>query len=595
MGSAFLEDPGVDEFLGLSLTALEVDEAYVQVVSHYDASLALYTLNHECYGCPLEKEGVVAPGTTVNLTLATDHPWTFLLNTDGSHDYILPEDKSGVCVVEGAKLGEFGVYQLNVSQDANCTFTSLKEPVFQYGAIVIAVAVYTAVALLAAAAPALYRWMARRYAQARDDGSQVELQMAGSTTTPTPEGGKTPATNTPPAKPRLKSLDTFRGMAIVVMIFVNYGAGSYWFLEHATWNGLQVADLVFPWFMWIMGVCIPMGLRSALRRKTPKHKIFFRILKRSIKLFVLGIILNSLGGWIMLDQYRVPGVLQRFAFTYLVTAGVALALSPDQPPQYQSDVGIAMADVLQILPQWVVHLVILAVHTLVTFLLPVPGCPTGYLGPGGVALLQNGTPSPECVGGATGEVDRWLLTTQHIYQNPTAKLVYKTAAFDPEGVLGSLTSIFQVFLGLQAGMVVQTHHTHRGRLGRWVAWGLLLGAVGAGLCAASINDGVIPVNKNLWSLSFVMVTSCFACFLLALCYLLVDVWGVWSGAPFYQAGMNSIFLYVGHNVTYNVFPWHYAVGRMNTHLAILTETLWGTTLWVLTALYLHHKGKFYTV
>ncbi|KAK8754056.1 hypothetical protein OTU49_009163 [Cherax quadricarinatus] len=437
--------------------------------------------------------------------------------------------------------------------------------------------------------------MLRRYTHSRDDGSQVELQMAGSTTTirETDKSNTTP----PPAapKPRLKSLDTFRGMSIVIMIFVNYGAGNYWFLEHATWNGLQVADLVFPWFMWIMGVCIPMGLRSALRRQTPKPKIFFRILKRSIKLFVLGIILNSLGGWIWLDKYRVPGVLQRFAITYLVTAGVALALSPDKPPQYQSDAGIAMSDVVQILPQWVVHLLILAVHTLITFLLPVPGCPTGYLGPGGVALLQDNTSSPECVGGAAGEVDRWLLTSQHIYQNPTAKEVYGSAAFDPEGVLGSLTSIFQVFLGLQAGMVLQAHQSHHGRACRWLLWCVLLGAVGAALCNASINDGVIPVNKNLWSLSFVMVTSCFAYFLLAVCYLLVDVWGVWSGAPFYQAGMNSIFLYVGHNVAYNIFPWHYAVGLMHTHLATLTETLWGTTLWVIIALYLHHKRKFYTV
>lgn len=61
---------------------------------------------------------------------------------------------------------------------------------------------------------------------------------------------------------------------------------------------------------------------------------------------------------------------------------------------------------------------------------------SGYLGPGGVALLQNGTSSPQCIGGAAGEVDRWLLTSSHIYQNPTTKTVYGSAAFDPEGVLG---------------------------------------------------------------------------------------------------------------------------------------------------------------
>lgn len=63
---------------------------------------------------------------------------------------------------------------------------------------------------------------------------------------------------------------------------------------------------------------------------------------------------------------------------------------------------------------------------------------------------------------------------------------------------GSMTSIFQVFLGLQAGMILQAHKSHHGRVGRWMAWSLMLGAVGAGLCGASMNDGVIPVNKNLW-------------------------------------------------------------------------------------------------
>ncbi|GBP48246.1 Heparan-alpha-glucosaminide N-acetyltransferase [Eumeta japonica] len=68
---------------------------------------------------------------------------------------------------------------------------------------------------------------------------------------------------------RLKALDTFRGMAIVFMIFVNDGAGGYWFLEHATWNGLTAGDLVFPSFLWIMGVCIPLAVKSAFAKVVP--------------------------------------------------------------------------------------------------------------------------------------------------------------------------------------------------------------------------------------------------------------------------------------------------------------------------------------
>ncbi len=121
-------------------------------------------------------------------------------------------------------------------------------------------------------------------------------------------------------KSRINSLDTFRGITIALMIFVNDGAGGYWFFEHATWNGLGVADLVFPWyvlcldfktgsasanvdtfshfvcrFMWIMGVCIPMSLKSIQKRKTPKGVAFVEIFRRSAVLFLLGFWWNTIG------------------------------------------------------------------------------------------------------------------------------------------------------------------------------------------------------------------------------------------------------------------------------------------------------------
>merc|ERR1719402_513192 len=107
------------------------------------------------------------------------------------------------------------------------------------------------------------------------------------------------------------------------MIFVNAGGGGYYFFSHAPWDGLMFADLVFPWFMWIMGVCIPFGLKSAKKKQIPKYKTQIRILERSIKLFCIGIVLNSLGGWIDVEKYRIMGVLQRFGISYLVVASIA--------------------------------------------------------------------------------------------------------------------------------------------------------------------------------------------------------------------------------------------------------------------------------
>jgi predicted acyltransferase len=80
-------------------------------------------------------------------------------------------------------------------------------------------------------------------------------------------------------KKRLQAIDIFRGVAIVMMIFVNSGGGHYWWIEHATWNGLHVADVVFPFFLFIMGTCIPMSIRSQMNQQKTKSQIVFRIAK----------------------------------------------------------------------------------------------------------------------------------------------------------------------------------------------------------------------------------------------------------------------------------------------------------------------------
>ena len=188
-----------------------------------------------------------------------------------------------------------------------------------------------------------------------------------------------------------------------------------------------------------------------------------------------------------------------------------------------------------------------------------------------------------------------FFTVDHIYGNPTAKGVYSAGAFDPEGIFGSLTSIFQVWLGYQAGYILQVYTGHTARLVRWTAWAGITGALGALLTFASQNDGPVPLNKNLWSISFVLVTSCFAFVLLSLLYVIIDIKKVWKGQPFFYAGMNSILLYCGHSVGYNLFPFHFMIGDMRTHSAKLPEALWGCMLWIIIAFVLYRKKVFVTV
>ena len=206
-------------------------------------------------------------------------------------------------------------------------------------------------------------------------------------------------------KVRLRSLDTLRGIAITLMIFVNDGGGGYWFMEHATWNGLYVADIVFPWFIWIMGVCVPMSVRSAIRKETPVRAVVWAVTVRSVKLFLLGFILNTLGGWITLARLRVPGVLQRFAISYWVVFLVGYSLSP-APSSAPAKAAGRLADVLQLWRQWLALLLVLAAHQLVVYLVPAPGCGRGYAGPGGLHDWAPDHNNTGCIGGITGYIDK---------------------------------------------------------------------------------------------------------------------------------------------------------------------------------------------
>ena len=107
------------------------------------------------------------------------------------------------------------------------------------------------------------------------------------------------------------------------MIFVNYGGGNYWFFNHSIWNGLTVADLVFPWFIWIMGTSMALSfdkLNTSNKTKSNEkaHKdLLYKIFRRSLLLYLLGMFLNN---GVLLSHWRIQGVLQRFGVSYLTVA-----------------------------------------------------------------------------------------------------------------------------------------------------------------------------------------------------------------------------------------------------------------------------------
>jgi len=559
---SWIENPGETSFNGLDLTKLGVDEAYLVV--HSEDPAYLYELSDDCYKCPFVfKKGV--DGKSV-LKVSTKHGLTWRF-TNRDLGYMLPYGNSSgvICESRAQNFGEFGVYDLTLKDD-RCSIQTSKPPVNTLFPLLLIGAGILVLAIFAKIISLIYDKL-----KSKDtDETDVALPKALS-------------------KSRLKSLDTFRGLSIVLMIFVNDGAGHYWFFEHATWNGLQIADLVFPWFLWIMGVCIPLSVRSQLKKKVPRIAILQNILRRSLVLFLLGVALNTVGVGPDLYNIRVFGVLQRFAVCYLVVAVIVTLLTMRPVKKSERNNSTKWKERALYATQWLFMGLPLAGYIYLNFFFDVPGCPRGYAGPGGV---QYDGKFENCTGGVAGYVDKVVLGSRHLYQRPTASEVYKAGAFDPEGIFGCLTSIIHVFLGVHAGVIINNNVDWLPRIKKWLISGVICGVIGLVLCQARQEGGWVPLNKNVWSISFVLVTSFISYFLLSFIYYIVDVKSFWSGSPFFYPGMNAIVLYVGHMLCYNLFPWHWTYGRMNTHFMLTLEALWGTFLWILIAAWLYSKKFF---
>ncbi|MPC43708.1 Heparan-alpha-glucosaminide N-acetyltransferase [Portunus trituberculatus] len=142
-----------------------------------------------------------------------------------------------------------------------------------------------------------------------------------------------------------------------------------------------------------------------------------------------------------MPTFRIFGVLQRFAICYFLTAVIEVySMNPQESPEYVWYWKIR--DIVRSSPQWVFTLVLLIIHATLTFGLPVPGCPMGYLGPGG---LHEWGMNRGCTGGAAGYIDRVVVGRSHVYSHPTCVTIYASnTPYDPEGLLGALTSVLMV-------------------------------------------------------------------------------------------------------------------------------------------------------
>ncbi|XP_070998831.1 heparan-alpha-glucosaminide N-acetyltransferase-like [Oncorhynchus clarkii lewisi] len=583
---------------------VKMDEASLTVNNELDAEMVVSWLSDHCYQCVYQPLGVVpagpGPGLTssVDFTVGTQHGITLQLNSS-------PVSLE-LCTVH-YHFWEHGNYSLwvknlNDSSVVNCSMITDTETVNSYLPIMVAFLLFTGLAILSAIGATVMGLDVVKNLMFRL-GNSMETERLINSDLGFPCRTVETATDTilpGPATPsrRLRSLDTFRGLSLVVMVFVNYGGGRYWFFRHESWNGLTVADLVFPWFVFIMGTSISLSVSSALRCGLSRFSLFTKAVWRSVQLFLIGLLIinpNYCQGPLSWDSLRIPGVLQRLAFSYLVVVSLDLCVAWNSLDNLPVDAWWYSArEFLLYWPAWLCVVVLETVWLCLTFLLPVPDCPSGYLGPGGIGDMGQ---YPNCTGGAAGYVDRWLLGENHIYQTPSSRVIYKShLPFDPEGVLGSINSVLMAFLGLQAGKILLHYKDqHSSIMARFLIWSLVLGIISAVLTKCSLNEGFIPINKNLWSLSYVTTLACFALLLLVLIYYTVDVKRWWSGAPFYYPGMNSILVYVGHEVLEEYFPFRWRMTDSQSHAEHLTQNLLATSCWVLISFLLYRKNIFWKI
>jgi predicted acyltransferase len=297
---------------------------------------------------------------------------------------------------------------------------------------------------------------------------------------------------------RLLSLDVFRGMTIAGMVLVNnpgtWGA-IYSPLAHAEWHGITPTDFIFPFFLFIVGVAIPLGLGKRVSEGVTRD-VYLKILRRTAIIFLLGLFLHAFP-FFDLANLRIPGVLQRIAVCYLVASIIFLHTNWKQ--------------------QTIIGGVMLLIYWFLMTAVPVPNCEMTTIDDKACNLAAY--------------IDRTVFGLNHIWKGGKV--------YDPEGILSTIPAIVTTLSGILTGTWLKTGKSDVEKAGGLFFFGVVLCALG--WCW----NFFFPFNKALWSSSYVVYTSGLALCFLGFCYWLVDIKGYkkWT-KPFVVFGVNALALFV---------------------------------------------------
>ncbi|WP_160713319.1 acyltransferase family protein [Chitinophaga solisilvae] len=305
------------------------------------------------------------------------------------------------------------------------------------------------------------------------------------------------------ASQRFLPLDVFRGMTVCFMIIVNTGGtgGTYWPLDHASWHGWTPTDLVFPSFLFAVGNAMSFSMKKY--GQLGNAAVLGKIFKRTLIIFLLGFLMywfpfvqHTDSGLVFkpLSHTRILGVLQRIALCY----GIASLLIYYLPKKWV----------------WAVSALLLFGYWAILWFAGVPGDQYGIHGNAGLML------------------DKFILGDNHLYHG-------EGFPFDPEGILSTFPAIVNVIAGYYAGLFVQRQGKTQGGIMRMIFTGALL------IALAYVWNTVFPINKKLWTSSYVLLTVGIDLLLLSLLIIIIDMLGFTKGTGFFTVfGKNPLFLYL---------------------------------------------------
>ncbi|XP_042376181.1 heparan-alpha-glucosaminide N-acetyltransferase-like isoform X1 [Zingiber officinale] len=366
---------------------------------------------------------------------------------------------------------------------------------------------------------------------------------------------------------RIASLDIFRGLTVALMILVD-GAGGEWpVIGHAPWNGCNLADFVMPFFLFIVGMAIPLSLK----RMPSRLQAFRRVMVRTLKLLFWGIILQ--GGYshapdnltygVDMKQIRWCGILQRIALAYMVVAVLEILIK-DAKFEGQQTTGYSIFKLYWW--QWFLGVCVIVIYFSVIYGAYVPDWEFTVHNIDSqdnrkvfkVVCGTRGRLDPPC--NAVAFVDRQVLGINHMYHHPawkrTKACTFKSphegplrndapawcqSPFEPEGIVSSISAILSTIIGVHFGHVLVHMKGHLDRLKHWFSIGAALLVLGIVLHFSH----AIPLNKQLYSFSYVCVTAGTSGILFCTFYVLVDILGFRNlFLPLEWIGMNAMLVFV---------------------------------------------------